>query len=45
MKYVKYGHGKWEPVGLKVNFDMNRILKLRDVIEEQLRKAYGSIIK
>lgn len=40
MKYVKYGHGKWEPVGWKVNFDMNGILKLTDVIEKQLRKVY-----
>lgn len=45
MKYVKYGHGKWKPVGWKVNFDMNAISKLTDVIEKQLRKAYGSIIK
>lgn len=45
MKYVKYGHGKWKPIGWKVNFDKNAILKLRDVIEEQLRKAYGDIAK
>lgn len=40
MKYVKYGHGKWQPVGWKANFDMNGILKLTDVIEKQLRKVY-----
>lgn len=40
MRYVKYGHGKWKPVGWKVNFDMHGILKLRETIDEQLRKAY-----
>lgn len=45
MKYVKYGHGKWPPAGWKVNFDMNAILKLTDVIEKQLKKVYGSLTK
>lgn len=40
MRYVKYGHGKRQPVSWKVNFDMNGILKLRETIDEQLRKAY-----
>ena len=45
MKYVKYDHGKWQPAGWKVNFNMNGILKLIDVIEKQLRKVYGDIAK
>lgn len=40
MRYVKYGHGKRQPVSWKVNFDMHGILKLRETIDEQLRKAY-----
>lgn len=40
MKYVKYGHGKWYPAGWRVIFDMTGILKLRDTVAEQLRKAY-----
>lgn len=40
MKYVKIGHGKWQPVGWKVNFDMNGILALTDIATEQLQKAW-----
>ncbi|WP_288557757.1 hypothetical protein [uncultured Lactobacillus sp.] len=38
MKYIKYGHGKWQPVGF--TFSIDGVMKLADVATAVLKDAY-----